>query len=383
MKASSQGIRRHKAKAPTKTEDEGLDSFCSTETEKRIGKSRRPSPKKLSEINEFSQTKISETERLSKTKDQRYQKLESEKEEILKQNLIQCRLNKFQYNNLVEKKKRSRQIAHQVHTMTQEYLLMQKQIEQKLKKVKEFRVRAEQIKEMRELRESRKQLKESHKQEMSERNKQQTEEGIFKRNLSTQNKLRLIGEQYENKHQKFIESKKFSEKVSDQLNNDIGSVTVRNKLRAKDSKILLQKGEITKKQWVGHKLTSLNSDIQERTEKEALNIDSMHNQMMRLVQSQNKLKKELASVNSEYSRTKRDLTKLIKPSKLNDVDFKEIRKPTLTYDFKKFDEKTHRCEFLFSEEERKRKEFQNNQAAVLKDIEHSCSMVTSQKQSMH
>lgn len=329
--------------------DSDIDSFESNK--KRIG------------------TKRSMTlEDLKASKQEQLADVESERNNLKKDMLIQCKLNEHWYTNAIDKKKRTKQIEAQLLGMNQEFKLMERQIEKKHQKIKELRKKTELAQEFNQVRRFRKEAKDKFKEDQKIANKEQVKKGIRLRTLSMANKAKLLKTLTDQKHQMYKEIKQKAKMDRERQLTDAGSVTNANFLKARDNKIAEEKGNIHKKLHVKEKINFLSSRITDYLQHQNQTLTSLKHKVSDLVKNQELMRKSLDETNKELQREKEHARKL---RVYNEFQDKIFHQPTFMYDFARFKDIKQKTNFLFMEEKLKDKEFKLNEKVMKTQLEKS------------
>ncbi len=308
------------------------------------------------------------TERLDKKIDL----LAQQKEQLIKDMMVQCKVNECRFDSLIQKKRKEREIKQEIQTMNQEFLLMKKQIQMKERAAKEFSTRAAQAKQMSEVKERWRKEKEEYKSRMEELNTQNKSEGKLMRETSYNNKLKKIKQITREKHKSYRIVKEKSREAAFIKSNDFSQGLNENIIKAKENKIKLKKGSISKRDFLRMKLRELDSQISARIDKHDKGFAHMQTDVRELVQSQMKLRKELDRINLKMHEEVENLTK---QTKLSQEQIRILKKPILNYNFNKFEEKANKLRFLFSEDKANNKASKESEMNTKRSIEDSLNRI--------
>lgn len=342
--------------------DSDIESLLSSDSQKRIAGIGRSKKKQkevtLGELIEEQNNKLKE--------------LSAKREDIRNEMMKQCKVNEVRYESLVDKKKRAKMIEQQIMGMTQEFMLMQKQIKKKELKAKELHSKVEQAKFYNDVRMSRKEMKEKFKKEQKESNKEQVDKGLRLRDLSVRHKKDLIEAIKTQKHQMYLEAKEKAKADEERKRTSVGSSVNHRIIQAKENKIAEVMGNITKRNYTKQKIDDLASQISFRIKKHEKGLYSLRSTVKDLLSSQTDLKKKLEKANKEFEQ---DYTQALKMNLIPDSSRNKLMKDkTFNYNFSGFQEKANKAQFLFFEEERKAKDQQEEEVNVKKHVELSLKL---------
>lgn len=299
----------------------------------------------------------------------RLQELSTKREALKQDTLVQCKVNERKFESLLDKKKRAKHIQEQLLGMTQEFKLMQKLIERKEKKAKELHHQVDKAKFYSEVRNSRKEVKEKFKEEIKQTNKEQVKKGLKIRDMSVKQKQQLIENLKKQKHQMYLECKQKAKSDEEKKRTDVGSSVNQKLIQAKENKINEELGNLTKRSYTKKKIDELSSQISFRIKKYDNGINNLKGNVNDLLKSQITLKKKLEKANKEFEQ---DYQEALKMNLVPDQSRSRLGKSvTFNYNFSGFQEKANRAQFLFFEEERKKKDFQEEVGNVKKQVELS------------
>ena len=345
-----------------------------------------------------------EEERTLSEKQRRLDELMAVKNQILMDMLVQCKINESQFNTLLEKKKRKKKIAEEIQGMTQQFMLMQRQVEIKKRKAKEYEDKLRQIDQHHLMKRQWEEMRENHRKKMEEVNNQKKEQGKSVRELCNTNRSKNLFEIYKGNRQKVLEEKERLVAFKAYKEKYEGVDSYGHTCKVRDSRAKQYEGEIVKKGHTMSKLSQLNNQIVSKIDAENKDIDHLHENMMNLVNSQRNLKKKLDTTSMEFETKHKELSQRIKLDKLSTRSFKErdnvsesqdkkqfkvtssrdklgfskrekdhlkeIEKETIKYKFGKFQEKTDVAEFLFEQEKKARNNPNHTQeTSIRKEVE--------------
>lgn len=346
-------------------DDSLLDSFLSDASRKK-----KAVAKKLLRTSRSSKAPVSTeyTERLDKKIDL----LTQQKEQLVKDMMVQCKVNECRFDSLIQKKRKEREIKQEIQTMNQEFLLMKKQIQLKERAAKEFSARAAQAKQMNEVKERWRKQKEEYRARMEELHCQNRTEGKLMRETSHNNKLKRLNQIAREKNKSYRIIKEKSREAALMKSGEFSQGLTENIIKAKENKIKLKEGSISKRDFLRLKLRELDSQISARIEKHDQGFVHMQGDVRELVQSQVRLRQELERISQ---RMQEEVQNLTKQTKLSQEQVRVLKKPILNYNFNKFDEKANKLKFLFSEDKANNKASKESEMNTKRSIEDSLNRI--------
>lgn len=345
--------------------DSLLDSFLSDDSRKR-----KLAARKQLRTSRSTKAPVSTeyTERLDKQIDQ----LSQQKDQLIKDMMVQCKVNECRFDSLIQKKRKEREIKQEIQTMTQEFLLMKKQMQMKERAAKEFNARAQQAKHMNEVKERWRRQKEEYRARMEELNSQNRTEGKLMRETSHNNKLKRINQIAREKHKSYRIVKDKSREAAMLRSSEFSQGLNENIIKAKENKIKLKQGSISKRDFLRLKLRELDSQISARIDSHDQGFVLMQNDVRELVQSQARLRKELERINQKMHE---EVQNLSKQTKLSHEQVRILKKPILNYNFIKFEEKANKLKFLFSEDKANNKASKESEMNTKRSVEDSLNRI--------
>lgn len=343
--------------------DSDLDSFLTTSSQRRVLGRKKKTSKRIVSL-----------QQLQKSQTMAMQGLASQREAMRNDMLLQCKVNECQYSGLVDKKKRARQIEAEVLGMTQEVMLMQKQIQRRARKANELKQRSTMTQQFQDVRQHWVKKKTKHKEDLNAQNLEQVKKGVKLRHMSQMNKEKLAEQLKEEKYRMYLELKERAKRDEMRKNEDTGSVANQKFLKAKENKIAEEKGNITKKDYTKSKINELSSQIRNKLKVKDKDVEKLKHSMIDLVRSHGAMRKQLEQVDLELSRERERAKKL---KIVNDYEEKLFQKPSYTYKFDKFSEKARMAQFLLEEDRRKQKAVNKETEFVKRNMEMSLRMYDS------
>ena len=300
------------------------------------------------------------------------QELNQRRDEIRNEMMEQCKVNECKFESLMDKKKRAKQVEMQILGMTQEFLLMQKQIDKKEKKANELHQQVEKVKLFNTVRSSRREVNNKFKVEKVNSNKEQVNKGIMLRDQSNRNKKILIESIQKSKHQMYLESKQKAKVEEERKKVDVGSTVNQKILQAKENKINEELGNLAKRNYTKSKINDLTSQISFRINNHNMSMKGLKSNVKDLMQSQLTLKKKLDKANKHFEQ---DYKEALKYNLVPENNKNRLQKlPTFNYNFSGFQEKVNKAQFLFFEENRKEQDYQEEVEKVKKHLELSLKL---------
>lgn len=339
------------------SQDSDIDSFISSPSQKHL-KSKRQQEETLGGLLEQQKSRLVE--------------LSSKKEALKNETLLQCKVNEKKFESLLEKKQRANEIKKHLLGMTQQFNLMQKQIERKEKKAKELHSQVEKAKFYGDVRHTRKVVKEKFKENQKESNREQVKKGVRMREMSKKNKEKLLESLKSQKHQMYVECKEKAKADENKKRTDLGSSVNQKLIQAKENKINEELGNLTKRNHMKQKIDELSSQISFRIKKYDKGIVNLRNSVNELLKSQTTMKKKLEKASKEFDQDYQEALKMnLVPDQVKSKLGKSI---TFNCDYSRFQENANKAQFLFFEEERKKKDYQDQLANVKKQLELSLKL---------
>lgn len=338
--------------------DSDIDSFLSTDSLKKAARAAGGSKRRREETTLGS---VIEHQR------QRLLELSTQREAVRNDMLSQCKINEKQFEALLDKKKRAKLIEQQLLGMNQEFNLMQKQVQRKEKIAKDLQTQVQRARFYNDLRRQRKTIQQKFREEQKTSNQDQVKRGHFLRDVSVKNKQQLIESLKEQKRRMYLECKEKAKADEAKKRTDVGSTVNQRVIQAKENKINEELGNLIKRQHTKKKIDELSSQITFRIRKCDSGILNLKGNVKDLLKSQESMKKKLEKANKEFEH---DYHEAIRMNLVSDLSRSRLGKSTtFNYNFSGFQEKANRAQFLFFEEERKKKDFKDELSTVKKQVE--------------
>jgi hypothetical protein len=336
------------------SEDKDLESFLTTSSKQKAAGKKRPKRQHKNPTEVTLEHKLSE-----------FQTLDAKTQDIVKDMMVQCRLNQTRFDMYLQKKKRKEEISREVGMINQEVQLMHKQLEKKERMAREFEMFRELAEDMNCERVKRKKVKELFLKETKESNEQKVQLGKQLKNESIKNKQNHIFKIFA-KNRKSYQEEKSRETIGKKLTAEFrGTDALQHQLKVVSVKVNHELEKYSRRKHTNSKLKVLDGNIREKLVKQDSDIEGLEKRLATLVDSQKALKEQLskATINFEKSQTS-----LVKLNKLNEWQQNICKRPTLTCEFSDFKSKAERVGYLFSEEKRSRRAGTLEEESVRKEI---------------
>ena len=309
----------------------------------------------------------------------RMEQLEKEKADLVREMMVQCKLNECRFSSLVQKKKKEKEIRQEIDNMNQEFLLMKKQVEMKEKLATEMKNKATQVQKMNEVKEKWRKAKLSYKQKMENLQSEQVKEGKRNRDESRTNKLKRIAEIFKDNKKSYRIVKQKSKEASSMRTTEMSGLINDRIAKARENKIKLTEGSLMKKSFIRAKLVDLDHQISGKIENHDNGFRNMQKEVRSIVTAQKSLKKELYAINNKVKNEAENLAKI---TRLSHEQTRQLRKPIINYNFSGFEDKAQKLKYLFNEGEAARKETKESEMITRRSVEDSVNRMQFRQLSM-